>query len=251
MQLARFWHGEGISYGMVEETGVRKLKGSLSRGFELTNKIFNFDMVQFLAPCEPSKIICVGLNFKDHAEEMKMDYPKEPVIFFKPPSSLIGSGGSVIYPEWSQKVDYEAELAVVIGKITRFIEEEEALEKILGYTCANDITARDLQLPDGQWSISKAFDTFCPIGPYIVTDISVDDLKISLYKNGIVKQNSNTNLMIFDISYIISYLSKVMTLFPGDLILTGTPSGVGTVSIGDKIEVTIENIGTLKNTIEK
>lgn len=251
MQVVRFWHGKGISYGMLEETEVRELEGSLLKGFTLTNKVYDFDMVQFLAPCEPSKIICVGLNFKDHAEEMEMDYPEEPVIFFKPPSSIIGSGASIIYPKWSKRVEYEAELAVVMGEITRFVEEEEALEKVFGYTCANDVTARDLQLPNGQWSISKAFDTFCPIGPYITTNIAVDNLKISLYQNGVIKQESSTSLMFFSIPYLISYLSKVMTLFPGDLILTGTPSGVGSFNIGDQIEINIENIGTLKNTIEK
>ncbi|MDK2984648.1 MAG: hypothetical protein PWQ96_290 [Clostridia bacterium] len=251
MRIVRFWNGKSVSYGEWDETGIKELNGSILNGFEKTGRTFSLDGVQLLAPCEPSKIVCVGLNYKDHAEEMNLELPKEPVLFMKPPSSVIGPNATIKYPSMSKRVDFEAELAVVVGEVTRFEDRENALQKVFGYTCANDVTARDLQPADGQWTVAKSFDTFCPVGPYIVTDIDASNLEIALYKNGERMQHSNTKQMIFDIPFLISYLSQIMTLFPGDLILTGTPHGVGPVEVGDKLQVEIEKIGTLTNIVEK
>ncbi len=216
-----------------------------------------------LAPpvVNPSKIIAIGLNYKGHIKESKGKLPKFPLIFSKFPNSIIGHGDII---KWSRsitkKVDYEAELAVVIGKKTKNISEKEALKAVFGYTCANDISARDLQFGDGQWTRGKSLDTFCPIGPWIVTkeELSPDNLKIRCYLNGNVMQDSNTNQMIFDVPALISFISKHFTLYPGDLILTGTPEGVGAfrkpsvwLKDGDKVEVEIEGIGRLSNTCKE
>lgn len=251
MKFVRFWEGKKVSYGIWESTGVKEVEGSLFRGFKATGREFSADNVQLLAPCEPTKIICAGLNYKDHAQEVGLELPEEPVLFLKPPSSVIGPGTAIKIPTMSKRVDYEAELAIVIGEITRFVSEDEALERVFGYTCANDVTARDLQSKHGQWTVAKSFDTFCPVGPYVVTGIDPDNLDIFLYKNKEKMQHSNTRNLIFDVAFLVSYISKIMTLFPGDLILTGTPSGIGPIEPGDKIEVRIDKIGTLVNTVEK
>ena len=195
----------------------------------------------------PTKIIAVGLNYKDHAEELGMDLPDEPILFLKPPTSVISNGENIILPAMSAQVDYEAELAVVIGKRAKNIGIEQAADYITGYTCANDVTARDLQTKDGQWSRAKSFDTFCPLGPEIIKGIDPTNLNIKLILNGEVKQNSNTAQMVFNVFELVSFISKVMTLLPGDVILTGTPPGVGPMKAGDKVEVQIDKIGTLAN----
>ncbi len=203
-------------------------------------KIYKFKKI-------PSKIIAVGLNYIDHAKELKMKVPAEPVIFLKPSSSVIFNNEKIKYPKMSKQVDYEAELAVVIGKKCKNVSEENSKKYILGYVCLNDVTARDLQKKDGQWTRAKSFDTFCPLGPHIVSGIDPGNLKIELFLNGKLKQSSNTKNLIFKIGKLVSFISKIMTLEKYDVIATGTPVGVGPVKIGDKIEVKIEKIGTLTN----
>ncbi len=209
--------------------------------------------VEMLAPAEPSKIICIGLNYVDHARELGMEIPEEPLIFLKPPSSVIGHGDYIIIPKISKRVDYEAELAVVIGRRGKNISEREAFEYVLGYTCFNDVTARDLQRKDGQWTRAKSFDTFAPIGPWIVTKDEIRNphkLNIKLLLNDEIKQNSNTKNLIFSIPKLISFISNIMTLEPFDVIATGTPPGVGPLKKGDVVDVYIEKIGTLRNYVK-
>ncbi|OPY30172.1 MAG: hypothetical protein A4E28_00418 [Methanocella sp. PtaU1.Bin125] len=208
---------------------------------------YEMDKITILPPCKPTKVVCVGLNYKDHAAEMNEKLPDEPVIFLKPASSVIGHGASIIYPPQSHQVDYEAELAVVIGKRARHVKPGHAKDYILGYTCFNDVTARDLQKKDGQWTRAKSFDTFSPVGPFVVTDIDPRKLAIKSKLNGRVMQESNTDNMIFDPFQLVEFISGVMTLEQGDVIATGTPSGVGPMNKGDIIEIEIEKIGTLKN----
>lgn len=197
----------------------------------------------------PTKIIAIGLNYIDHAKELSMPIPEYPIIFMKPPTSVIESGGSILYPAQSKEVHYEGELAIVIKDKTRFVKPEDAHRHITGYACANDVTARDMQRIDGQWTRSKSFDTFCPLGPGIVPDIDPVNLDIATRVNGITKQHSNTKNMIFNVFYLVSYISEIMTLLPGDVIITGTPPGVGPVVPGDEVEVEIEGIGILKNKV--
>jgi 4-hydroxyphenylacetate degradation bifunctional isomerase/decarboxylase decarboxylase subunit len=214
-------------------------------GFDL-----GLSQVKFLPPVMPSKIICVGLNYEDHAKELKMDIPDEPIIFLKPPSAVIGHEDNIVYPRISRRVDYEAELGVVIGKKCKDVKEDEAADVILGYTAFNDITARDLQKKDGQWTRAKSFDTFAPLGPYIVTQDEIADpqkLSIKLFLNGELKQDSSTRNFIFEIPYLIEFISGIMTLQPGDIIATGTPPGVGPMKVGDIIEIEIDKIGVLRN----
>ena len=198
---------------------------------------------------KPSKIIAIGLNYYDHARELKMPVPDHPIMFMKPASAGIKNGGSIIYPRQSKNVHYEGELAIVIGKKARNISRSAAVKYIRGYTCANDITARDIQNIDGQWTRAKSFDTFCPLGPRVVKDIDPMNLNIRTKVNGRIKQNSNTKNMIFNVHELVSFVSSVMTLLPGDVIITGTPPGVGPLKIGDIVEVEIEKIGILKNMV--
>ncbi len=197
----------------------------------------------------PSKIIAVGLNYTDHAKELRMECPKEPLIFIKPPTTVIGHLDNIVYPPSVSRLDYEAELAVVIKQKAKDVPVEAAKEYILGYTCLNDVTARDLQAKDGQWTRAKSFDTFCPVGPHVVTDVDPTDLKIELFLNNELKQSSSTKNQIFSPEYLVSFISKVCTLLPGDIIATGTPAGVGPMQRGDNIEVRIEKIGSLKNRV--
>ena len=198
----------------------------------------------------PSKIVCAGLNYLDHAKEMNMDIPKEPIIFLKAPSSVINDNEFIVYPEQTKELHYEAELAIIIKDKIRNIAESEASSHILGYTCANDVTARDLQRADGQWGRAKSFDTFCPVGPIIVSDIDPNDLEIKALLNGKVVQKSRTSQMIFKPAYLVSFISRIMTLLPGDIILTGTPPGIGPMQKGDRVVVEIEGIGALTNTVK-
>jgi 2-keto-4-pentenoate hydratase/2-oxohepta-3-ene-1,7-dioic acid hydratase in catechol pathway len=198
---------------------------------------------------KPSKIICIGLNYYDHAKELNMPIPDHPIMFMKPASTLIGNGDTIIYPAQTKNLHYEGELGIVIKDKIKNISKDEAPKHIKGYSCANDITARDLQNIDGQWTRAKSFDTFCPIGPKIASNIDPTNLKIETRVNGVAKQSSNTKNMIFNVYDIVSYVSSVMTLLPGDIIITGTPPGVGPLKIGDVVEVEIEGIGILKNKV--
>lgn len=199
----------------------------------------------------PSKIIAVGLNYSDHARELKMEIPKNPIIFLKPPSAVIYDHQNIVYPPQTSELHYEAELAIIIKDRVKNIRPEEAFDHVLGFTCANDVTARDIQRADGQWTRAKSFDTFCPLGPEIVQGIDLDDLKIKLYLNGEIKQSSSISNMIFKVEYLIAFISQVMTLEPEDVILTGTPPGVGPLRVGDEVVVEIEGIGKLTNKVIK
>ncbi len=255
MKIIRFSIDGSIKYGLLEnEDSVREISGSIYGQIETKNNTYSLAEVSLLSPCEPSKIVCVGLNYKAHIDEFKRDrsdIPEEPVLFLKPSTAVIGPDSNVELPDSSSQVDYEGELAVVIGKKARNVNIEEAGDVILGYTCANDVTARDLQRKDGQWTRGKGFDTFAPIGPWIATDINPENLRIQLYLNEELRQDSTTSNMIFPVLRLVSFISEIMTLLPGDIILTGTPEGVGQLKAGDNVRVEIEGIGTLKNTAVK
>ena len=246
----RFTTGYGAAaYGVLRDDTVMRLSAAPWDGGEQTGETFDLDAVKLLAPVEPSKIICIGLNYHAHvkASFSADDAPERPLIFLKPPSSIIAPGENIVHPPESERVDYEAELGVVIGRQGRHIAVEEAERYIFGFTCVNDVTARDLQKVDGQWSRAKGFDTFCPVGPWIVPDLNYSDTLVEGIHNGEIKQSGRTSLMIFDIPFLISYISRAMTLCPGDLISTGTPSGIAPMKPGDSIEVRVENIGSLIN----
>jgi len=200
---------------------------------------------------KPSKIIAIGLNYYDHARELKMPVPDHPIMFLKPPTTVIKNGQSILCPHQTNNLHYEGELAIVIKDKIRNITKNEAAKHIKGYTCANDVTARDLQNIDGQWTRAKSFDTFCPLGPRIVKGIDPLNLMIRTRVNGVIKQDSNTKEMIFDVFELVTFVSSVMTLMPGDIIITGTPAGVGPIKAGDTVEVEIEGIGILKNKVMK
>ncbi len=241
----RFLLDKNTYYGVKERGKVTLLQGDLFEGYQKTDKTVPLEEITLLPPCEPSKIICVGRNYKAHAEEMNAKPPEQPILFMKPSTTLIADGGSVIYPKESSKVDHEAELAVIIGRKGRRIPVSEATDYIFGYTCALDMTARDLQRKDGQWMRGKSFDTFCPIGPGIVPTLNLEDAAIEMYVNEEKRQCSNINHMIFSVPYLVSYISQGMTLYPGDVILTGTPEGVGPVQPGDQLKMRIAGVGEL------
>ncbi|UCD15844.1 MAG: fumarylacetoacetate hydrolase family protein [Candidatus Omnitrophota bacterium] len=250
MKIARFKYKKELLWGAVEGNDIIALRNCPSRKIQKTSKKISRNKVKLLAPAVPSKIVCVGLNYKDHAAELKMKMPSEPIIFLKPPTSVIGHNCQIIYPPGVGRVDYEAELAVVIGRRAKSVSAGEVTKYILGYTCLNDVTARTLQAKDGQWTRAKSFDTFCPLGPWIETELKDKaSLKISSYLNGELKQDSSTSEFIFSIEKIVSFISKIMTLLPQDVIATGTPAGVGPMKKGDSVEVEIDGIGRLVNYI--
>jgi len=247
LRIVRFNHANMIKYGVIENDIIRVILDNIFEEIVFTDENLSFDSVNLLSPVLPSKIVCIGKNYKDHILELGGDIPPEPIIFLKPPTSLIGPSEKIKYPPIAERVDFEGELALVIKKTCRNIPQENVQSVIFGYTCANDITARDLQKKDGQWTRSKSFDTFCPIGPWIETDLDPNNLKIQTYLNSELKQSSNTSLMITPVFELVEFISKVMTLHPGDVILTGTPEGIGSMQIGDRVEVVIEKIGKLEN----
>ena len=251
MKIVRYQDGSLVKYGVIEKETIREMEGDPFSHFHLTSRAKQIGEAKLLSPCLPSKIVALGLNYRDHAEEVKLPIPDKPLLFIKPSTSVIGPGEAILYPKMSKRVDYEAELAVVIGKVAKNVSEEKAADYILGYTCLNDVTARDLQPKDGQWTLSKSFDTFSPIGPWIVTDMDPYQLEISSYLNGERRQHSNTKNLIFGPRQLLSFISWAMTLLPGDVIATGTPSGIGPMAIGDQIDVVIEGIGTLSNHVVK
>ena len=208
-----------------------------------------FDPTRLLPPVSPSKILCAGLNYVDHIRETNSRTPESPVIFMKPSTALIAGGRQIVYPSISRHVEFEGELAVIIGRTARHVCRDQALTYVAGLCCANDVSARDYQPPTGQWTIGKGFDTFLPLGPWIETGLNPESLKIETRLNGKVRQRSNTGNLLFNVEYLIEYLSSVMTLNPGDVILTGTPSGVGAITPGDIVEVEIEGIGVLYNPV--
>jgi len=257
LKLIRFLKNNQPCYGLIEGEAVYAIEGSIFGEFRRGEKVATLAEVSLLAPCQPTKILAVGLNYRTHAAEAGYDVPPEPLLFFKPPSSVIGPLEPIVYPILSQQVDYEGELAVVIGQRVRNVSPQKAHDFVLGYTCGNDVTARDLQRRDDQWTRAKGFDTFCPLGPCIVTDTSTGlsasldpgHLTIQTRVNGEIRQSTSTTDMVFGAAELIAYISQVMSPKPGDVILTGTPSGVGPLQPGDVVEVEIEGIGTLRNPV--
>jgi 2-keto-4-pentenoate hydratase/2-oxohepta-3-ene-1,7-dioic acid hydratase in catechol pathway len=250
VKVARFNRKGNIAYGTVEDDKIREISGDIFGEYQVTQTAYNLNEVEILAPVIPSKLVAIGLNYIDHAEETKLPLPKVPLIFFKAPSAVIGPKQDIIIPKDSNRTDYEAELGVVIGKKARYVKESEALSYVLGYTCCNDVSERAIQKSDGQFARAKSFDTFAPCGPYIVTDIDPSDLKIELIQNGVVKQSSRTSKLVFNVPHLISFITRAMTLLPGDIISTGTPAGIGPMSPGDTIEVRIEKVGSLINGVK-
>ena len=253
MKLARYEHGGSIRYGALEGETLRPLAASPYESLALADEppVALAD-VRLLTPVTPGKMLAVGFNYRDHAIEFNKPIPTVPNIFIKPDSCLTGPDEPVLLPPcYTQRVEHESELVVVIGKRARFVSEADALSYVLGYTCGNDVTARDMQSKDNQWSVCKGFDTFGPVGPIIETDADPTDLDILMRVNGEVRQRSNTRHLIFSVAYLVHYLSHCMTLNPGDVIFTGTTSGVSPVHEGDVMEVVIPAIGTLKNPVKK
>jgi 2-keto-4-pentenoate hydratase/2-oxohepta-3-ene-1,7-dioic acid hydratase in catechol pathway len=241
---------DDITYGSVEPEGIRLHLGSPFVAWEPTETVVAWDQARLLAPVIPTKVVAVGRNYVDHATELDNTVPEEPLLFLKPPTSVIGPLQAIRLPAESQNVHHEAELAVVVGKVARDVKIEDAGAYILGYTAANDVTARDLQRRDVQFTRAKGYDTFCPLGPAIDTDLDpLEGLQVTCRVNGELRQSGSTADMVFGVSELLSYVSHVMTLLPGDVILTGTPAGVGPIAAGDKVEVEIEGIGVLMNTV--
>ena len=259
MKLIRFKYNNLEKTGILNNEGIKELSCSIIDAFKTSDiqsllksdEIYDINEVKILPPIRPSKIVCVGLNYRDHALELNMKLPDEPVLFIKPSTTVIGNLDPIIYPSSSKQVDYEAELAVVISKKAGQIKRQDADQYIGGYTVLNDVTARDLQSKDVQWTRAKSFNTFCPIGPCIETQIDPLNQRISLKLNDEIKQNSNTKNMIFSPQELVEFISDIMTLNPGDVIATGTPPGVGPMQIGDTVEAEVEGIGVLRNFIGK
>ena len=250
MKVARFSNGAEPRFGIVDGPELVVLNGHpLVAGYQTTGERIPLKEVKLLAPTIPSKIVCIGKNFADHAAEIGEDVTAEPLIFFKPSSAIVGHGDAIVIPPQSKQVELEAELCLVIGKLAKNVSEEKALEYLWGVTIANDVTARDLQFGDGQWARSKAFDTFCPLGPWVETEFVPDGQVIESRVNGEVRQNVSITEMVHKIPAIISYVSKNMSLLPGDIILTGSPAGISIIQSGDMIECEIEGIGILSNPV--
>ena len=249
MKYVRFLKDKEIRYGLLEEDGIEVLEKNFLDGIYEKKEKVQLDAVRLLSPISPKKALCIGLNYKEHIGELEMERPEKPVVFMKPTTALLNPEELIVRPGMSKRVDYEAELCVVIGKKAKNVKIEDAYSYVFGYTIANDVTARDLQEKGGQWTICKGFDTFMPIGPYISDEVNPENLDIKSRLNGKVMQDSNTSLLIFKIDYLISYLSSVMTLEKGDVILTGTPKGVSPMASGDLIECEIEGLGVLRNKV--
>ncbi len=254
MYAGRFKEGNRIFYGKLDKESVIELSGDIFSKFSVSDNKIPLNKLTILPPSEPSKLILVGLNYRDHAEEMNFDIPESPVIFMKPNTAVIAHNENIIHPKASERMDYEAELAFIISKEAYKVKKEKASDYILGYTCLNDVTARDLQKKDGQWIRAKSFNTFAPFGPYIYIpedseNFNPNNLEIQAILNGEIKQHSNTKNFIFNIEYLLEFISGIMTLYPGDVISTGTPSGIGPMKPGDTIEIKIEKIGSLKNKV--
>jgi len=254
LRIVRFGIRGRVKYGILEDNIIRSLRSNPFTRFKGPGSSFEFDEdsyglgeVRLLAPCLPSKVIGLGLNYRSHAEETKLPIPSIPLIFLKPSTAVVGSGDEIILPRFSRRVDYEGELGVVIGKEAKDVPEDKAKDYILGYTCVNDVSERYAQKEDGQWTRAKGFDTFAPIGPWIETDVAPDDLKLATYLNGELRQSASTSDLIFGVDDLLSFISRIMTLLPGDIIATGTPSGIGPIRPGDVVEVKIDKIGALRN----
>ena len=253
MRIARYSFEGRVGYGVVEGAELLELPGhpfaTPGEPLTTTGVVHDLDAVRLLAPVIPSKIVGIGKNYAEHAAEMGGAAPERPLMFLKPTTALIGPDEAIVLPPESREVHYEAELAVVIGRMCRRMTAGEAASVVLGYTCANDVTARDLQRSDGQWTRAKGFDTFCPLGPWIDTELDPSDVIVECELNGVTVQRSSTAMLIHDIPALIEAVSAVMTLLPGDVILTGTPAGVGPIAAGDEVAVTVSGLGTLVNPV--
>jgi 2-keto-4-pentenoate hydratase/2-oxohepta-3-ene-1,7-dioic acid hydratase in catechol pathway len=252
MKILRFDKGKTTAYGILDGEKVNEIS---SNYFNSSSEIdivdsFSLDDVKILSPVTPSKVVCVGLNYLDHAHELNMQIPEEPILFLKPPTSVIGPDHDIICPSSTKELHYEVELAAVISKKAKDVRKSIAMDYLAGFTVLNDVTARDLQRKDIQWTRAKSFDTFCPVGPWIETKLNPKEQGISLKLNGTIKQDSSTSNMIFSVEELVEFISSIMTLEPGDLIATGTPPGVGVMDKGDVVEATIDGIGTLKNSVK-
>ncbi|MBE3602780.1 fumarylacetoacetate hydrolase family protein [bacterium] len=249
MKLVRFDDKGKARFGSLDGDRITPLDGSIDALAPSGEAAIPRSSVRLLAPVAPSKIVAIGLNYADHAAEGNREAPKEPMLFIKPSTAVIGPDDEIIYPPQTANLHHEGELAIVIGRTASRVGERDARSYVLGYTCANDVTARDLQRRDVQFTRGKGFDTFAPLGPWIVTGIDPSDLALETRVNGVVRQKSRTSFLIFNCDYLVSFISHVMTLLPGDVISTGTPAGVGPMQVGDVVEVEIEKIGCLRNRI--
>ena len=250
MKIARLTIPEGVCYASLREDGYHLILGDIFGEWGELSEPYQGEF-SLLSPVEPSKVVCLGANYKKHAEELSLDVLPDPTIFLKPTTSVIADGEGIVYPSTATKVDYEAELAVVIGKKAKNVAEADALDYVLGYTAANDVTERHMQKLDGQWTRAKSFDTFCPLGSVIETEVLPDHLEIIGKRNGVVVQHGNTHDLINSVGKAVAFISGVMTLLPGDVILTGTPEGIGELKVGDIFTVEIPGITSLSNKVIK
>lgn len=251
VKLARYEYNKIIYEGLVDEAEIHVIKGSFWNHYEVSGKKHSISEVSFLPPVIPSKIVCVGQNYLGHIEELGAPVPKEPIIFLKPPSCLIGHEHPIIYPHDAERIDYEGELAIVIKHRMKSVNESDTLNYVLGYSCFNDVTERNMVAKNlFLLSLSKGFDSFGPFGPYIVTDLDPNHLMLKTYLNGELKQQDNTNNCVFSVQHVLCFISKYMTLFPGDIVITGTPRGIAPMKSGDTVEVEIEGIGILRNMVQ-
>jgi 2-keto-4-pentenoate hydratase/2-oxohepta-3-ene-1,7-dioic acid hydratase in catechol pathway len=251
MRIVRFRVGDRTRYGVLEGTQVIEYSGTPFSGFRRGRRRLPASQVVLLAPVLPSKIVGIYLNYRDHATELGVAVPEEPAIFFKPVSALVGPGDPIVYPPQSRRVDYEAELAIVMRRRCRNVPLARVREHVLGYTCLNDVTARDLQRRDRVLGRAKGFDTFCPLGPCITTDIDANAVRVETYVNGERRQSGSTKELVFPVEDLVARISEIMTLMPGDVIASGTPGGVGPLQPGDRVEIRIEGIGSLINPVVK
>jgi 2-keto-4-pentenoate hydratase/2-oxohepta-3-ene-1,7-dioic acid hydratase in catechol pathway len=253
MRIARYSRDGEVAFGVVEGGAdgaeVAEIASHPFGPLTFTGERLPLASVRLLAPVLPSKVVAIGKNYAEHASEMGGEVPERPLIFLKPSTAVVGHGDAIAYPASSQRVDYEGELAVVVGRLCRDVPASKAMDVVFGYTCANDVTARDQQQSDGQWSRAKGYDSFCPLGPWVETDLDVSDLQVRTLVNDEVKQDGRTSQIVHKVPELIAYITSCMTLLPGDVILTGTPAGVGPVQVGDEVSVDIERIGRLTNRV--
>jgi len=251
MKIVRFVVNNKVKYGILSGESIQVIEDKPFRYLKLSDRYYQLNEVKLLSPCTPSKIVALGLNYRSHAEELNASLPDAPLIFLKPSTAVIGPEANIVYPASSARVDYEGELGVVIKKPVWRVSIDDALDYVLGYTCFNDVTARDLQYQNKQWTRAKSFDTFAAVGPCIETELDPGNVILETYLNGELKQRGNTSDFVFTVPELINFISHVMSLLPGDIIATGTPSGIGPMSPGDTVEIRIEPIGTLRNYVVK
>ena len=247
MKIVRFAIDNKVRYGILKGESIQSIEDKPYRYLKPSDCYYQLSKVKLLPPCTPSKIVAIGLNYHSHAKEVNARIPNAPLIFLKPSTALIGPGDNIVYPSTSHRVDYEGELGVVIKKPVWKVSVEDSLDYVLGYTCFNDVTARDLQYNDKQWTRAKSFNTFAAVGPCIETELDPGNIIVETYLSGELKQKGNTSDLIYSVPELINFISHVMTLLPGDIVATGTPSGIGPMYPGDTVEIKIETIGTLRN----